>query len=62
MKCYADSEEDTTGKSCDPSTKPHTEDVCNLVECPDGEFSKFSKSEHCLRAVLASFTKRYYTV
>lgn len=36
VKCYADSEEDKTGKLCDPDTKPHTEDVCNLVDCADG--------------------------
>ena len=37
MKCYADSEEDTTGESCDPNIKPPSEDICNLVDCPDGK-------------------------
>lgn len=37
VKCYADSEEDATEKSCDPDAKPPTEDVCNLVNCPEGK-------------------------
>ncbi|XP_028396087.1 papilin-like [Dendronephthya gigantea] len=36
VKCYADSEEDVTEKSCDLGTKPPAEDVCNLVDCPGG--------------------------
>ncbi|XP_046849597.1 papilin-like [Xenia sp. Carnegie-2017] len=35
VKCYADNEEDKTRKSCDPKLKPPTEDICNLIDCPN---------------------------
>lgn len=58
VKCYADNEEDKTRKSCDPKLKPPTEDICNLIDCPNGRFYRVSPDLWCTTQftwILASF-------